>query len=222
MKHLKPFKYAIFDLDGTLIDSMSYWAHLGTRYLKSRGLCAKKDLQEAIRTMSLEEAAVYFQEVYGLEGTVESIVDEIHQFIEIGYRTKIPLKEGVKEYIEILSQREVKMCVATATSKELAELALTRLGIMKYFSFIMDCKEAGIGKHHPNIYLMCATKLKQEKENIIEDIIIFEDAEYALETAYKAGFYTIGIQENKREGKNKTKCGYCHVGITHFQELWEE
>lgn len=186
---------AIFDVDGTLLDSMSVWEDIGERYLISLGIMAKDGLGDALHTMSLEQGAVYLKEEYRLEKTVPQIVKEVLKIVSDFYRFEAPLKPGVKETLEWMSKQQIRMVVATSGNKELVEVALDRNGILKYFEWIYTCTEVGAGKDEPEIYLKAAETLQAEPENIVA----FEDAFHAAETAKKAGFRVIGVYDVSNE-----------------------
>ena len=195
-------KYAIFDMDGTLIDSMIYWKRLATEYLERKGVKEiPSDLQERIKPMTMTESAELFRIEFKLAGTKESIALEMNQMMDEHYRKDIPLKVGVKEYLAKLKDLGVKMCVASATDMDLMQICLERLGIKKYFSFLISCEEVGVGKRMPDVYLEAVKRL-QEKEVILpEDVAVYEDADYAIHTALKAGFYTIAVWDDSNKKK---------------------
>ncbi|MEG0902806.1 MAG: HAD family phosphatase [Lachnospiraceae bacterium] len=188
---MKNFKYAIFDMDGTLLDSMQMWRNLGRDYLIAQGKQPFDNLEQVIQPMSMEESAEYFQEQYGIRGSVTEIIEGVNEMIESAYKKSVLLKKGVKEYLQALNQKGVQMCIATATSKHLALMALKRLDILKYFTEIIDCGDSGVGKHQPDIYHLAVKHL----HGTIEETAVFEDAWYAMETAKQAGFYTVGVYD---------------------------
>ena len=107
-------KGAIFDLDGTLLDSMFIWETIGEDYLRTLGKEPHEDLKEIFMTLTLEDAAEYYREHYGVTLSVKEIVDSVNAMVEGIYRTKVTLKPGIAEYLRWLKENGVKMCVATA------------------------------------------------------------------------------------------------------------
>ena len=180
----------IFDLDGTLLDSMGIWETIGADYLTARGITDfPADLSEHLRAMSLMEAAEYFIEQFHLSHPPQQICNDIDEFIQDKYKYSVTLKDGVKEFLH--KHKDKKMCVATATDHHLVEAALKRLGIDEYFQFIITSGQVGNSKQFPDIYLQAAQRLGAD----IIDCVVFEDALHAMETAKKAGFYTVAIHE---------------------------
>lgn len=190
-------QYAIFDMDGTLVDSMVYWKNLAKEYLVLKGITHIPDMiLEKIKPMTMIESATLFIEKFGLHGTPESVVKEMNTLMDAHYYKDIPLKKGIKEYLNKLYNSGITMCVASATADSLVEACLTRLGIFEYFSFLLSCETIGVGKSKPNIYYEAAKRLDAEPS----DIAVYEDALYAAETAKKAGFYVVGVfDENAKK-----------------------
>ena len=195
-------RYAIFDMDGTLIDSMRYWKNLGREYLALHGVTENLDeIMERIKPMTMTESAELFRTEFHLDGTKECIATEMNQMMDEHYRNDIPLKDGVEVYIKKLHELGVKMCVASATDVELMQACLERLGIKKYFTFLLSCEEVGVGKRKPDVYFEALKRL-QEKEVILpENIAVYEDADYAIYTALDAGFYTIAVLDDSNRKK---------------------
>lgn len=180
----------IFDLDGTLLDSMGIWETIGADYLTSRNITDfPEDLATRLKTMSLMEAAEYFIAQYALPQSPQAVCDDINDFIADKYVHSIAVKPGVREFLH--RHRDKKMCVATATDRHLVEAALRRLELEEYFSFILTSGEVGNSKQYPDIYLQAAHGLGVP----IAQCVVFEDALHAMETAKKAGFYTVAVYE---------------------------
>ena len=134
-------KGAIFDVDGTLLDSMEIWEDVAIRYLKSIGVEAEPDLPEVMFTMSLPEGAAYVKEHYRLTRETDEIIQGVLDIIRKYYEETAPLKPGVTKILEELSGKRIPMTVATSNNKEEVEAAFKRLGIASYFSRIFTCEE---------------------------------------------------------------------------------
>lgn len=183
-------KYAIFDMDGTLIDSMVFWKNLATEYLTSKGILQiPADILEQIKPMTMSESAALFKREFGLAGDVEA---QMNEMMEDHYRNDIPLKPGVWEYLENLHRQGVRMCEASATAEHLMESCLTRLGVRQYFEFLLSCETVGAGKRSPLVYQEAARRLGA----VPGQIAVYEDALYAVQTAKAAGFHVVGVYDD--------------------------
>ena len=184
-------KYAIFDMDGTLVDSMGFWKHLATEYLQSKGISViSENIQERIKPMTMSESAALFKQEFGLTGDVEA---EMNTMMEEHYRRDIPLKPGVLEYLQ--AHRDIKMCVASATAEHLMEACLRRLGVLPCFEFLLSCESVGAGKNRPAVFLEAARRLGAKPA----EIAVYEDALYAVRTAKNAGFYVVGVYDKSAD-----------------------
>lgn len=189
-------QFAIFDMDGTLVDSMIFWQRLGREYLRFKGVTENLDeIMEKIKPMTMSQSAELFRETFHLPGKAEEIAGEMNDLMDEHYRQDIPLKDGVKEYLIRLHEQGVKMCVASATAKHLMEACLKRLGVLDLFEFLLSCEEVGYGKHQPDVYFHAAKSLGAGPEKIA----VYEDAVYAVKTAKEAGFYVVGVYDQSAD-----------------------
>lgn len=184
-------KGAIFDLDGTLLDSMSLWDTIGNDYLRSLGIETNENLAETFKTFTLEQSAEYYRTHYGITLSVNEIINGINDIIMDFYRDVVPLKKGAAEFLERLSRNGVKMCIATVTGKQLAESALLRLNIRNYFTEIFTVAEIGCGKMSPQIYRAALAHLGTKKS----ETLVFEDAYHAMMTAKNDGFPVAAVYD---------------------------
>ena len=183
-------QFAIFDMDGTLIDSMVFWKNLAAEYLTSKGVPKiPADILERIKPMTMSESAALFQTAFGLTGDIEN---EMNAMMDDHYRKGIPLKSGVREYLQELRDRGIRMCVASATAEYLMDACLTRLGVRDYFEFLLSCETVGVGKRSPLVYHESARRLNASPA----EIAVYEDALYAVQTAKAAGYYVVGVYDN--------------------------
>lgn len=183
--------YCIFDMDGTLTDSMPYWKALGRDYLRSKGVEPDESLLWMVKTMTMAESARYFMDAFHIPGPPERIVAEMEAVMEARYKSDIPLKPGVPEYLEALRAKGTRLCVATATAVPLAEACFRRLGVAECFDFILSCEDISRSKEYPDIFLLAAERFQV----MPSDCAVYEDACYAARTAKNAGFYTVGVYE---------------------------
>ncbi len=182
---------AIFDVDGTLLDSMFIWETIGEEYLRSLGYTSKENLAKTFQTFSLEQSADYYRKEYGVPLTKEEIIDGVNQMVEHFYMDTVKTKPGVEEFLALLYTHGVKMCIATATDRYLVEAALERCGIRKYFSEIFTCTSVGHSKKEPHIYREANANLGTPKA----ETYVFEDACHAAQTAAADGFPVVAVYD---------------------------
>ncbi len=194
---------AIFDVDGTILDSMEMWDNVGSDYLRSLGYTPEPHFNEIFKTFSLHQSAEYFRKNYGVTQSIDEICDGINSMVEGRYRDTVLLKDGMKELLDSLEQRNVKMCIATATDEYLVEAALKRCGVYDYFDKIFTCPALGHGKDEPLIYRECLKYLGTQKDKTI----VLEDVLYAITTAKDDGFNVVAVydkyENNQKEIKQK-------------------
>lgn len=192
---------AIFDLDGTILDSMALWDTIGEEYLLSRGIAPRENLAETFRTFTLRQAAEYYREHYDIKDSVQEIVDGINGMMAEKYRTRVTLKPGVGEFLNRLQRANVKMCIATVTDRDIAEEALRRLKVRDYFSEIFTCAQVGHSKETPEIYRKALAHLGTEKEKTM----VFEDSFHALKTAKADGFRVAAVYDGHQAEPEELK-----------------
>ena len=194
-------KGAIFDFDGTLVDSMFIWDTIGEDYLRSLGKEPHEDLKETFMTLTLEQAAEYYRTHYGVTLSVKEIVDGVNTMVEGIYRTRVALKQGVADFLAQLKENGTRMCIATVTDRYLVEETLDRLGILQYFSEIFTCAEVGYGKDKLIIYRKALEHLDTAKN----ETYVFEDSLFALKTAKADGFTTVGVYDRHENRQDNLK-----------------
>ena len=208
-------KGAIFDFDGTLVNSMFIWDTFGEDYLRTLGKEPKENLTETFKTFTLEQAAEYYREHYGVELSVSEIVDDVNEMVADTYRSKVMLKDGVREFLETLKSQGVKMCVATVTDRPIVEDVLVRLGIRDFFDGILTCAEVGYNKETPHIYRAALEALGTKKE----ETVVFEDALHALMTAKKDSF-TVAAVYDKHEPRQIEMRAVADYYISDYKRFW--
>lgn len=180
--------YSIFDVDGTILDSMEVWNTLASQYVQSLGMVPEKNLDEIVSDMSLEQSATYLKNHYKISKQEERIISEVLNFISDFYEYEVNLMPGFKEFISHYDSINV---IGTSCDEELVKIALNRLGVLNYFEDIITCSKVNKSKDDPDFYLACAQVLHQRPE----DIIVFEDADYCIDVAKKVGFKVIKIKD---------------------------
>ncbi|MDO5539901.1 MAG: HAD family phosphatase [Eubacteriales bacterium] len=194
-------KGAVFDADGTLLDSMGIWDTVGEDYLRILGYEPKENLNEIFSTFSLYQAACYYRSEYGVKLSVQDIMDDVNRMIETYYLEEVLLKPGAADFLCRMQKKNIKMCIATATDQYLIEAALKRCGIRDFFSEIFTCTAVGAGKDEPVIYREAQRYLGTKKT----ETIIFEDALHALKTAKEDGFLTAAVYDSHETGQMELK-----------------
>lgn len=186
-------KACVFDMDGTLVDSMGYWRRLGREFLARKGVTENVEpVLERIKPMTMRESAALFIESFGLEGTPEALAAEMNGVMDDHYRRDIPLKPGVREYLAAMRAAGAVLCVATATAEPLVRACLERLGVLGEFSFLVSCETLGVGKDRPDVFREAARLLG----TVPAETAVYEDALFAARTAKEAGFYTVGVYDD--------------------------
>lgn len=187
---------AIFDMDGTLLDSVHVWMNAIDSYTRSLGVEVDFKAMRRGPGMGMEQLAAYLRETCGMAITKDQLVAEVNKLVESFYFHEAQLKDGVVELLDELEKRQVKMCVATATDRYLAEAALERCGIRRYFSAVFTGNEIGAGKDSPLLFLTALQHLGTEQARTV----VVEDTPKPIVTAREAGFPTVGVAG--RVGKN--------------------
>ncbi len=217
LNSLKNIKGAIFDLDGTILDSMHIWSEIGLLFLKNKGVVPPPGVENEFVKMSMVQAAEYYIKNIDSTATVMDIVNEVNALVQGFYFNEVIKKDGIKEFLDFLKNKNVKMCIATATDKHLVEKALERNEIREYFSEIFTCSSVGAGKDTPVIYDVALEYLGTPKENTF----IFEDALYAIETATKAGYNVVGINDISEKADPEDVKKLCDYYINDYSEIYK-
>ena len=210
-------RYCIFDMDGTLIDSMVMWKHLGENFLREHGVTPPADIRAQTASKTLLQAGELFSQL-GVFGSAEEIADALKAEIRLQYREKIIAQPGIEDYLSALKAKGLNLCVATATDSKLANECLARLGLLKYFDFLLSCEDIGITKRSPEIYLLSSEKFGQQPC----DVAVYEDVPYAAKTAKSAGFYVVGYRDVSCEYPENELRELCDEYITDYSAAAKE
>ncbi|WP_294170697.1 HAD family phosphatase [uncultured Clostridium sp.] len=208
-------KAVIFDLDGTLIDSMGIWAQIDEEYLGSFGHAVPENLQEEITHLTLTETANYFKEKFNIKDTLENIISTWHSMALHHYSTTIKLKDNVIPFLNKLKNNGIKIALATSNSTQLLEATLKNNGIYNYFDAISTTEEVKKSKDNPDIYLLSAKKL-----NITpEECLVFEDIVQAVKGAKLAGMKVYAIHDKSSAHQRDELITLADRYICNYKEL---
>ena len=192
---MERFKAAIFDADGTIIDSMYVWEKVDIDFLTEHGIAVTREYSDAVRGMFFKTAAEYTKNKYGLDESVEEIMQTWLNMARREYESNVRSKPFVREYLEYLRQNDIKIGLATSSDPYLLEPVLTNNGLYEYFDTVCYTSEVGKNKRFPDVYIRTAEKLCVEPE----ECIVFEDIPEGIEGADKAGMYTVAVYDRASE-----------------------
>ena len=208
-------KAAIFDLDGTLVDSMWVWEQIDIDFLKSKGYTPPKDLKDNITHLTFNQTAEYFKKRFNLSDSIDEITDTWHNMAYSFYSSKVKLKPGVISFLNKLKSLDIKIGLATSNSIPLLEATLKNNGIYHLFDAITVTEEVKKSKENPDVYLLCANKLNVPPENCI----VFEDIIAAVKGAKLAGMKVIGVYDKASEDQEELLSKACDKYIYDYNEL---
>ena len=210
-------KVAIFDMDGTLVDSLPFfkvfWRVVGETYYDDPDFYPPIYIDKTIRTTPLAESAYFIRQELKLKCTYEEFLALTVKTMNDFYAKHAKLKAGAVEYLAYLREKGVRMCVASASSAEYIEYNLEKYGISDMFEFVISCVDVGAGKEKPDVYLAALERFGSS----IDDTCVFEDSYVALETAKRAGFITVGVHDNGNYDHYRLKAAsdyYLEDGMT--------
>ncbi len=212
---LSDIKGAIFDLDGTLVDSMWVWSQIDIDYLKIKGCSMPKNLRSEIVHLSFSQTASYFKNFFNLDDSIEIISKDWHNMALLHYSNDVKLKLGVRDFLDILKSYKIKIALATSNSVPLLEVCLKNNGIYDYFDSITTTDEVSNGKDCSDVYLLAANKLGIKPE----ECLVFEDILPAVKSAKSANMKVIAVADDECLDSKEDLLKYADKYIYSFSEL---
>ncbi|MDR3593308.1 HAD family phosphatase [Clostridium sp.] len=212
---LTNIKGAIFDLDGTLVDSMWVWSQLDIDYLQMKGHSMHENLRSEISHLSFYQTAVHFKEKFKLSDSIEEILNDWHNMAFNYYAKKVKLKSGVKDFLKHLKSNKIKIALATSNSLPLLEACLKNNYIYDYFDSITTTDEVNNGKNFPDVYLLAAKKIGVSPKNCL----VFEDILPAIQGAKAANMRVIAVRDDECLDSKEELLKHADAYIDSFVDL---
>ena len=212
---LKNIEGAVFDLDGTLLDSSWVWEKVDEKFLGDRGFQVPDDYEDEISPLGAERAAVYTIERFGLNEDKDDIVREWIEMAKKEYATEVVCKPYAKEFLEELHKLNIKMAVATSSDRELFMKTLEREGILKYFQKIVTVDEVERGKGYPDIYEEAARRIKVNPHKCL----VFEDILAGVTGASLGEFNVVAVFDEKSKHNWEKIKSISKYSINDYKEL---
>lgn len=204
-------KVALFDVDGTILNSMGAWENLGRQFLKTKGIDTSKNINNILYPMTSLEAASYLKNHYQLNDSIQEILESFHKDLYNYYANEVQLKDGIIDILEGLKNNGYKLFIASSSTKELITKSFERLNIKKYFNEIFTYDNLRIPKSDEAFYVTISRKIKAEPT----DIIVFEDNTLAAKAAKKSGMTVVGIYDKHTRGN-------LEENVHKYVEKWED
>lgn len=210
------FQYAIFDLDGTLLDSLPVWDHLGLDMLRAQGYDPDPALGPVLKSLTMTDGAALCKDLFRMPQSVEELAALVENEAQRAYNTVIGVKPGVVGFLNRLKAAGIPMLVATNTRRELVEDGLRHNGLLDYFQGIVTCPEVGQGKKEgPAVYEAALARLGGTKA----DTVVFEDALYPIRTAAAAGFRVAAMYDASSRNEHEEIRALAEVFFHSYDEL---
>lgn len=191
----------IFDLDGTLVDSMWMWESIDREYLGRFSIDLPADLQKNIEGMSFSETAIYFKRRFDIPDSIDQIKSDWNQMAWDKYLNEVPVKDGVIPFLEYLNQNNIPAGIATSNSRELVDLIIEKHKMKGYFNSIRTSCEVPKGKPSPDIYLLVAQDLNAEPSRCL----VFEDILVGIMAGKNANMKVCAVYDKFSENEQKEK-----------------
>lgn len=210
-------KALLFDMDGSMVDSMWIWRSIDIEYLGRFGILLPENLQQCIEGKSFSETAEYFKERFALPDSVEQIKADWNRMARDKYANEVPLKKGVSALLAYCRNHDIKLGIATSNSRELAETVLQAHKILSYFDCILTSSEVEKGKPAPDIYLAVADALRVYPA----DCLVFEDIVPGIQAGLAAGMRVCAVYDKYSLYQDAEKRRIADYYINDFEEFMD-
>lgn len=205
----------IFDMDGTLVDSMPYLEMADEKLFEPLGIPYTKEASDHMRYTPVSESAAWMNRKYGLSITAEELIGRINDALWEMY-SQVGPRPGALEFLEKAEKAGIKMCIATATPPDMASAVCTRLGITDKVDFLLSCDELGVTKSVPDVFVSCAERMGLSPS----DIAVFEDGVPGIISSKKAGFFAVGMDESTMNDTDRRAIKEnCDIFVPSFEGL---
>lgn len=212
---LKNIKAVIFDLDGTLVDSMWVWKQIDKDYCKKIGVAMPSDLQKSIEGFSMRETAIYFKERFSIADSVEDIMKAWNEMAMQTYAANVEFKKGAKDFLTALKKRQIKTGIATSNSPELLGAVAEHLSLNDYIDCFLTGNEVAHGKPYPDIYLAVADRLGVKPC----ECLVFEDILPGIQAGLSAGMQVCAVFDEYSRDVTEEKINLANYYIEDFTEI---
>ena len=212
---MKDMKGCIFDLDGTLVDSMWVWRDLGEVYLKAKGIPAAGNLSEILRPMTMKAAILYLKEAYAIEDSFLQMSEEVYAIVRHRYQHEVAVKQGAEDCLRKLKAKGVRMGVLTACERISAEQVLRRCGLLPYFDFVASCEELPYDKQDGRLFELMPAMLHTDKA----ETMFVEDALHAVQTLKTHGFHVTAVYDAASKAHWKEICMQADAAFLSLDDL---
>lgn len=215
MKKIENIKLFLFDLDGTILDSLKIWNDIDLLFFKNHNLIMGEDYHIAIAPLTLEETATYTKNTYKLDIDEEQIMKEWSDLAIKEYAENVNLKKGVKEFLDYLKNKNVHLAIATSCNEEMFKPCLERYGIVSYFEHFYTSQNLKINKSNTNFFKEILNEYKIEPDQIL----FFEDSLASMKCAKSLGFNVVAVMDKKWEKQKEEIIASSNDQIEDFSQF---